>query len=54
VHRVRDYGTLNPKGDVFIKLLSLRIKSLCRKGGRKTVKAKGVGWLQEKFFPDTT
>jgi hypothetical protein len=41
VQRLRDFGTLSYKWDVSTKPLSSRLMDVCRRGYRKTVKARG-------------
>ena len=43
VQRVVDFGALSPKMDVLIKPLPSKCRGLCRRGGRKIVKARGDG-----------
>jgi hypothetical protein len=50
VCRVRDIRALNPKWHVFIKPFPSRLSSLWTRGGRKIVRARGGGWLQENSF----
>lgn len=43
IRRVNDFGVSSPKWDVFIKLL---LRELCRRGGRKSQRARSGGRLQ--------
>lgn len=45
VQRLRDFGTLSYKWDVSTKPLSSRLMDVCRRGYRKTVKARGCAWF---------
>lgn len=42
-----DFGELSPKRDVFINFIPLMLTNLCRRGVRKTVRARGEGWVKE-------
>jgi hypothetical protein len=41
VQRVRDFGALSPKWDVFIKPLPWRLRDLCKRESRKTIRVNG-------------
>lgn len=43
VQRIRDFGTLTPKWDVFIKLFPSGPRELCRGGGGEILRARGGG-----------
>ena len=43
VQRVRGFGALSPKGDVFIKSLTPGLRELSRTAGRKIVRARMDG-----------
>jgi hypothetical protein len=43
MQRMRDFGTLSPKGDAGIKSLHLGVGEPCRKGGRKHIRARSDG-----------
>ena len=41
VQSVRDFGALSPKWDVFIKPLPWRLRDLCKRESRKTIRVNG-------------
>lgn len=43
---VRDIGALCPKWNVFIQLLTERLRDLCRRIGRKILRARENGWVK--------
>jgi hypothetical protein len=43
MQRVRDFGALSSKWDVFIKTHFSSLKDLCGKGGRNIVRTRGNG-----------
>lgn len=45
VQRVRDFGTLSPNWEVFVKLLPSRLRDPYWRGDRKTVRARSDAWL---------
>lgn len=47
VQRMREPGTLSPKWDIAIKLRLLGPREPCRRGGRKSMVARGDGGHQE-------
>lgn len=47
--RVRDFGELDPKRDIFI----IKSQDLCRREGQETIKARGHGWPRKQYLLDT-
>lgn len=52
MHQVRDLETLRPKLGVCIKSLPSRLRELCRKGSRKSVRAKGTRTPRNQGFTE--
>ena len=44
--RVRDFSTLSSEVDIFVQTLPTRHSALCRRGGNKSERDRGGGWLQ--------
>jgi len=51
---VRDTRALIAEWDVFIKLLSPRLRYLCRRGGKEMIRARGGAAPRRQHLPDTT
>lgn len=50
VHRVKDSGILNPKLNIYSKQLPWILRGNRGRGKRKSVRARGGGWLKEMGF----